>query len=140
MTEAEARNLAQQINETYTGRLEATFDASHARKDGTYYRVKVLLQVGQRIEYINYLDQWKGLLEAWSYFLEPHKVEELEIREMRARTLLGQLSYYKAVIRRPHACGCVLFAQVEGGYRCLRCTPPATMSMELRQQVQQVCK
>ncbi len=54
-------------------------------------------------------------------------------RIKRAIPLLPCLACYSAVLHGPcDECGCVLWATVSGGYRCLKCMPPLEMSREHR--------
>lgn len=56
-------------------------------------------------------------------------------RAARARKIMGELSLYGAEIKGTHACGCVLWAPVKGGWRCLKCMPPLKMPDELRRKI-----
>ena len=54
-------------------------------------------------------------------------------RTIRSCELQDQLYQYKAVMHGPcERCGCLIWARVEGGFRCLHCAPPARFPERLR--------
>ena len=54
-------------------------------------------------------------------------------RTRRSCELQDQLYQYKAVMHGAcETCGCLIWARVAGGFRCLHCAPPANFPDRLR--------
>ncbi len=59
-------------------------------------------------------------------------------RQRRSCELQDQLYQYKAVMHGPcEQCGCLIWARVAGGFRCLHCAPPLGFPERLRQLIAQ---
>lgn len=56
-------------------------------------------------------------------------------RVREANALLPALWRWQAEVQQPHACGCVLFAPVRGGWRCLHCMPPLDLPPALQTKI-----
>ena len=75
--------------------------------------------------------------------VEPYPLSPAERAVLQRRTaacirLLAHLADYQAEVRQPcRLCGCVLFAAVPGGVRCLHCWPPLDLPERLRQIIEE---
>lgn len=69
-------------------------------------------------------------------FVAIHAEREAQRRRVReANALLPALWRWQAEVQQPHTCGCVLFAPVPGGWRCLRCMPPLDLPQALQTKI-----
>lgn len=141
MKEQEARELAEEINAQYAGRISAEIGQhSQGGRNGGGYRVLVECKVANRSELVQSREQWKGILDAWSLWIHPPSEPERYDRKARAQVLLRSLAEYKAYLGPFHECGCPIWVAVKGGERCLRCWPPHNMPAELRRRLNTIVK